>query len=67
MKATDLLNYFKKVIRGLILVNIVLVLAVIIIVCSFLHYLSLYDFTNGVDQNVSEVDNIENSTITQSS
>ena len=67
MKATDLLSYFKKVIRGLILVNIVLVLAVIIIVYSFLHYLSLYDFTNGVDQNVSEVDNIENSTITQSS
>lgn len=67
MKASDLLGYFKKVIRGLIILNIVLVLAIVIVVYSFLHYLSLYDFTNGVDQNISEVDNIENSTITQSS
>lgn len=65
MKATDLLSYFKKVIKGLIIVNVVLVIAIVIIVYSFLHYLSLYDFTSGVDQNISEIDNIENSTITQ--
>ena len=67
MKATDLLSYMKRVIRGLIIVDIIAILAIIIIVANFLHYLSLYDFTNGVEQSVSDVDTIENSTIEQHS
>lgn len=63
MKATDLFHYLKRIIKGLIIANVVLVIAIIIIVYSFLHYLSLYDFTNSTDQYVRDIDTIENSDI----
>lgn len=66
MKATDLLSYFKKVVKGLIILNIILVIAIVIIVYSFLHYLSLYDFTSDVDQYVKDIQTVENSSIKQS-
>ena len=67
MKATEIFSYLKKLIKGLIVLNCVLIITIVIIVYSFLQYLSLYDFTSGVDQNVSDIDTIENSTIEQHS
>lgn len=65
MRASDLLSLLKKIIKGLIICNIVLVIAIIVIVYSFLHYLSLYDFTNSTDQYVGDIDTVENSNIEQ--
>ena len=63
MKATDLLSYFKKIIKGLIILNITLVLAIVIIVYIFLHYLSLYDFTNDNNQYVKDITTMDHSNI----
>ena len=41
----------------------ILIIAIIFIVYGFLHYLSLYDFTNNVDQYVKDVQTVENSDI----
>lgn len=67
MKATDIISYMKRIIKALIAIIGILVIAIVCIVYGFLHYLSLYDFTSGTDQNVSDINNIENSTIEQHS
>lgn len=67
MKATDIISYMKRIIKALTVIIGILVIAIVCIVYGFLHYLSLYDFTSGTDQNVSDINNIENSTIEQHS
>ena len=48
--ASEMIKTLKRIIYLLIIV-------IAIIVIGFLHYLSLYDFTNTVDQHVDKVDN----------
>ena len=64
MLATEIISFLKKIIKGLIILNITLVLALIITICIFINYLSLYDFTNDNNQYVKDVKTIENSDIT---
>lgn len=58
MNATDILEEFKKMHKSLICTfcTFIIVFALVIgfIVYSFLHYLSLYDFTNTVDQYIQD-------------
>lgn len=65
MKATEILSLLKKIIKGLIIINVTLILAIIIIVCSFLHYLSLYDFVGNDTQSVENIETMSNSSIEQ--
>lgn len=63
MGATDILKELKKIIKGLIITICILIISIVAIVYIFLHYLSLYDFTNNVDQYIKNIDKIENSDI----
>jgi hypothetical protein len=59
MNATEILEELKKMYKSLIFVfcTFIIVFALVLgfIVYSFVHYLSLYDFTNDVDQYVKDV------------
>ena len=59
MNATEILEEFKKMHKSLICTfcTFIIVFALVIgfIVYSFLHYLSLYDFTTDVDQYIKDV------------
>lgn len=59
MNATEILEEFKKMHKSLICTfcTFIIVFALVIgfIVYSFLHYLSLYDFTTDVDQYIKGV------------
>lgn len=59
MNATEILEEFKKMHKSLICTfcTFIIVFALVIgfIVYSFLHYLSLYDFTTDIDQYIKDV------------